>query len=188
MQGRLIQLGVPSLEKDISRHEGFIASLEMRLSDGQNIMVTGQCRNDTTGIAIEVLRRLKLKGHYVAYIDLLGNNTKKELSLSIINACLENSNSISGLETERASDHDLFVFSLQFPEMLARRDKKHIVIVFDEFQEILRITGENILKVMRSYLQMQECVSYLFLGSKEGMMNSIFGETKQAFYRFATIL
>ena len=31
-------------------------------------------------------------------------------------------------------------------------------------------------------------VSYLFLGSKEGMMQSLFGGKKHAFYRFATVL
>jgi len=41
---------------------------------------------------------------------------------------------------------------------------------------------------MRSYFQMQEKVTYLFLGSKEGIMSTIFGDKKQAFYRFATML
>ncbi|WP_053006276.1 hypothetical protein [Desulfosporosinus acididurans] len=67
-------------------------------------------------------------------------------------------------------------------------NKKHMILVFDEFQEVIRIAGEDALKVMRSYFQAHQNVAYLFLGSKEGMMNTIFGDKRQAFYRFATIL
>jgi len=41
---------------------------------------------------------------------------------------------------------------------------------------------------MRSIFQLQRKASYLFLGSKEGMMQSLFGGKKQAFYRFANVL
>lgn len=167
---------------------------------------------------LEVLRRLKAKDCYIAYVDLFRYNTKKELSLAIIDACFENRSGLSkttaalkdglkkitgavrltaklqdlefeiGLPSEEKSDEELFNYALRLPEVLAQKDKKPTVVVFDEFQEIIRIAGEDTLKVMRSYYQMQEGVSYLFLGSKEGMMNTIFGDKRQAFYRFATIL
>ncbi len=41
---------------------------------------------------------------------------------------------------------------------------------------------------MRSYFQNQKDVAYLFLGSKEGMMKTLFSDKREAFYRFATIL
>ncbi|MGI6120502.1 MAG: AAA family ATPase [Desulfosporosinus sp.] len=94
-----------------------------------------------------------------------------------------------GLSNEsRMSDDELFAYALQLPEILAKKDKKHITVVFDEFQEIIRIAGEDALRIMRSYFQTQQSAVYLFLGSKEGMMNTIFGDKRQAFYRFATIL
>ena len=92
------------------------------------------------------------------------------------------------MPSENKTDDELFNYALQLPEILAKRDKKHMVLVFDEFQDVIRIAGEDALKVMRSYFQMQQSVAYLFLGSKEGMMNTIFGDKRQAFYRFATIL
>ena len=218
MSGGLFPLGGPVSKNDIVDREDFLVSLGMRLSEGQSIMLAGPRRIGKTSLALEVLRRLKAKGSYVAFVDLFRYNTKKELALAIIDACLENRSGLSkttaalkdglkritggakltakvqdlefefGLPSESRSDDELFNYALQLPEILAKRDKKHIVVVFDEFQEVIRIAGEDTLKVMRSYFQLQEGVAYLFLGSKEGMMNTIFGDKRQAFYRFATIL
>lgn len=218
MPGRLFPLGGPVSENDIVDREDFLASLGARLSEGQSIMLAGPRRIGKTSLALEVLRRLKAKDTYVAFIDMFRYNTKKELSLALIDGCLENRSGISkttavlmdslkkitgaakltakvqdleielGLPTENKSDDELFNYALQLPEILAKRDRKHVLVVFDEFQEIVRIAGEDTLKVMRSYFQRQEGVAYLFLGSKEGMMNTIFADKRQAFYRFATIL
>ncbi|HBW37840.1 ATP-binding protein [Desulfosporosinus sp. BICA1-9] len=218
MPSRLFPLGGPVSEKDIVDREDFLLSLGIRLIEGQSIMLAGPRRIGKTSLALEVLRRLKTKDSYVAFIDLFRYNTKKQLSLAIIDACLENRSGISkttaalkdglkriasgarltakiqdlefevGLPGEGRDDDELFNYALRLPEILAKKDKKQIVVVFDEFQEVIRIAGEDTLKVMRSYFQRQEGVSYLFLGSKEGMMNTIFGDKRQAFYRFATIL
>lgn len=219
MPGRLFPLGGPVSEQDIVGREDFLNSLEIRLSDGQSIMLAGPRRIGKTSLALEVLRRLKVKGYHIAFVDLFRLTTKRELALEIINACLENRSGISkttfalkdglkkiagsakltakvqDLDVELAfgskntkNDDELLKYALSLPEILAKKDKKNIVLVFDEFQEVIRIAGENTLKVMRSYFQTQEDTAYLFLGSKEGMMNTIFGDKKQAFYRFATIL
>ena len=218
MPGGLFPLGGPVSKRDIVDREDFLVSLGTRLSEGQSIMLAGPRRIGKTSLALEVLRRLKTKESYVAFVDLFRYNTKRELAMAIIDACLENRSGLSkttaalkdglkritggakltakvqdlelefGLPSESRSEDELFNYALQLPEILATRDKKHIVLVFDEFQEVIRIAGEDTLKVMRSYFQMQEGVAYLFLGSKEGMMNTIFGDKRQAFYRFATIL
>ena len=41
---------------------------------------------------------------------------------------------------------------------------------------------------MRANFQHQKKVAYLFLGSKEGMMQTLFSGRQEAFYRFATML
>ncbi|MDQ0286158.1 hypothetical protein J2Z49_001270 [Desulfofundulus luciae] len=71
---------------------------------------------------------------------------------------------------------------------MARKEKKQMVVVFDEFQEASRVAGREIYKKMRAHFQMHKNVSYLFLGSKEDLMKNIFASSKQAFYRFALIL
>lgn len=218
MPGKLFPLGGPVSEHDIVDREDFLISLETRLSEGQSMMLAGPRRIGKTSIALEVLRRLRTKGCYTAFIDLFRYNTKKELALGIINACYENRSGIKktttalkdglkkitgsakltakvqdleielGLPSENRSDDALLTYALQLPQVLANKDNRQIVLVFDEFQEVIRIAGEETLKVMRSYFQTQENASYLFLGSKEGMMTTMFGDKRQAFYRFATIL
>ena len=93
-----------------------------------------------------------------------------------------------GFPKKEMDDETLLEFAFNLPELLAERDGKRMVMVFDEFQDAGQIGGLDIYKVMRSHFQHQKKVSYLFLGSKESMMQSLFAGKKHAFYRFATVL
>jgi hypothetical protein len=68
---------------------------------------------------------------------------------------------------------------------LAQRDGKRMAVAFDEFQEAARLAGKHVYKRMRAHFQIHENVSYLFLGSKEDLMRTIFAGSREAFYRFA---
>ena len=72
---------------------------------------------------------------------------------------------------------------LSIPENFALKHNKQICIAFDEFQEIYRIQP-FLINWMRSSFQMQKSVSYVFLGSKHSLMNSIFNDTGSPFYEF----
>ena len=218
MPGKLFPLGGPVSQEDIVDREEFLATLEMRLADGQNIMLAGPRRMGKTTIALEMMRRLKEKGFYFSFIDLFRISDKREMAIAMIDACLENRSGLKkttksltdglkkitgtaklavkiedleftlGFPMENKSDEELLDYALKLPDLLSTRDKKQMIFIFDEFQDVIRIAGEDILKIMRSHFQNHQKVSYLFLGSKEGMMNTIFGSKNQAFYRFATIL
>jgi hypothetical protein len=73
---------------------------------------------------------------------------------------------------------------LQIPEMIAKENKQKICIAFDEFQEIDRI-NPFLINWMRSVFQNQQHVSYIFLGSKQDLMRTIFASTHSPFYEFA---
>ncbi|MEW6662907.1 MAG: AAA family ATPase [Bacillota bacterium] len=214
----LFPLGGPVPEGDIVGREDFIISLETRLAEGQSVMLAGPRRIGKTSLAFEVLRRLKNKGFYVASVDFFRTSSKRNIAESIINSCLENRTGIRktlnavwdrakllagsakiavkvedlefniGFPKKEMDDETLLEFALNLPDVLAEKDGKRMVMVFDEFQDAGQIGGMNIYKVMRSHFQHQKNVSYLFLGSKEGMMQSLFAEKKHAFYRFATVL
>lgn len=218
MPGKLFPLGGPVSQDDIVDREDFLASLELRLMEGHSIMLAGPRRIGKTSIAQEIIRRLKAKEFYSASIDLFRISDKRELAIAIINACLENRSGLKkttksltdslkkmagsaklavkiedlefslGFPVENKNDSELLDYALKLPDTLARKDQKQMIFVFDEFQDAVRIGGEDILKLMRSHLQTHTKVSYLFLGSKEGMMNTIFGSKNQAFYRFANML
>ncbi len=70
---------------------------------------------------------------------------------------------------------------LELPQKL--NYSKPICIAFDEFQEVERL--DPFLKnIMRSVFQHQQNVSYIFLGSKESLMNTIFSDAKSPFFQF----
>lgn len=211
-------LGGPVPEEDIVGRDDFITSLETRLAEGQSIMLAGPRRIGKTSLAYEVLRHLKKKGFYVASVDFFRTSSKRIIAESIINSCLENRTGIRktlnavwdrarllagsakiavkvedlelniGFPKKEMDDETLLEFAFNLPDVLAERDGKRMVMVFDEFQDAGQIGGMDIYKVMRSHFQHQKNLSYLFLGSKEGMMQSLFAGKKHAFYRFATVL
>lgn len=214
----LFPLGGPVPEGDIVSREDFIISLETRLAEGQSVMLAGPRRIGKTSLAYEVLRRLKKKGFYVASVDFFRTSSKRNIAESIINSCLENRTGIRktldaiwdrakllagstkiavklkdlelsfGFPKKEIDEDALLEYALNLPDVLAEKDNKQLVMVFDEFQDSGQIAGQDIYKQMRSHFQLHRKVSYLFLGSKEGMMQSLFGGKKHAFYRFATVL
>jgi len=214
----LFPLGGPVSESDIVGRDDFIISLENRLSEGQSIMLAGPRRIGKTSVANEVLRRLKKKGFYVASVDFFRISNSRNIAESIINSCLENRTGIKktlnavwdrakllagaakiavkvedlelniGFPKREMDDETLLEYAFNLPDVLAHKDNKRMLMVFDEFQDAGQVAGQDIYKKMRSYFQLQKNVSYLFLGSKEGMMQSLFGGKKHAFYRFATVL
>jgi hypothetical protein len=75
------------------------------------------------------------------------------------------------------------VFDL--PEKAARRRKRRLVVIFDEFQEIAYMDGVGLLKQMRSRFQNHHNVVYVFSGSKKHLLHQIFEEREGAFFKFA---
>ena len=73
---------------------------------------------------------------------------------------------------------------LDIPNKLAGKSSKRICIAFDEFQEIKRI-DPFMLHWMRSSFQKHRDISYIFLGSKQSLMEDIFTSSDSPFYEFA---
>lgn len=62
-----------------------------------------------------------------------------------------------------------------------------LIVVLDEFQEILSLE-KGIDKRLRSFMQEQSHVNYIFLGSQESMMTEIFEKVKSPFYHFGQLM
>lgn len=73
---------------------------------------------------------------------------------------------------------------LNLPEKIAQERNIKICIAFDEFQEVDRI-DKFIINWMRSAFQNHQNVSYVFLGSKQTLMENIFSSINSPFYEFA---
>lgn len=72
---------------------------------------------------------------------------------------------------------------LDIPEKLAAEKGVQVCVAFDEFQEVKRIEP-FLINWMRSAFQRHENVSYVFLGSKQSLMETIFADSNSPFYEF----
>lgn len=66
-------------------------------------------------------------------------------------------------------------------------EKERIVVVFDEFQDIMEL-GNGIDRKLRAIMQSQSNINYIFLGSQESMMTEIFERKKSPFYHFGRLM
>jgi hypothetical protein len=73
---------------------------------------------------------------------------------------------------------------LELPGQLAAERERKVALVFDEFQEIVDI-DPNLPKLMRSVFETQPEVGHVYLGSKRHMMERIFNDENEPFWRSA---
>lgn len=73
----------------------------------------------------------------------------------------------------------------ELPQKLAKKYKKRVVVVFDEFQEIENLNGESFEKKLRSFIQHHSEVCYIFMGSKTRVLIQMFNDPRRAFYKSA---
>jgi uncharacterized protein len=73
---------------------------------------------------------------------------------------------------------------LELPGQLAGERKRKVVVIFDEFQEVVEIDAA-LPRLMRSVFQEQPEVAHLYLGSKRHMMQRIFNDENEPFWRSA---
>lgn len=80
----------------------------------------------------------------------------------------------------------VFEDTLDLLEKVSSPDNR-LIVVFDEFQEVLEI-DPHIDKELRSIMQEQSGLNYIFLGSQESMMADIFERPRSPFYHFGQLM
>jgi hypothetical protein len=73
---------------------------------------------------------------------------------------------------------------LQLPAQLAAERERETVLILDEFQEVVDI-DRDLPKLMRAVFQQQPEVAHVYLGSKRHMMERIFNDENEPFWRSA---
>lgn len=66
-------------------------------------------------------------------------------------------------------------------------EENKLIVVFDEFQDILNIR-KDLDKQLRSIMQQQQHLNYILLGSQESMMTEIFERKRSPFYHFGKLM
>jgi hypothetical protein len=85
---------------------------------------------------------------------------------------------------ERADVDATLVGLFELPAKLAVERHKRVAIVFDEFQEVLSL-DPHLPSLMRAVFQTQPDVAHVYLGSKRSMMERIFNDANEPFWRSA---
>ena len=92
-----------------------------------------------------------------------------------------------GVDGRAASKNDL-VEVLAAPQTLAEKTGRTVVMVFDEFQQILEYDDDVTERQIRSSIQHHTNVAYVFLGSRKHLLQSMFlGESGCSIGRQCTI-
>jgi hypothetical protein len=87
-------------------------------------------------------------------------------------------------EVERHKDE-----ILNLPEQIAKKQQVQLIICIDEFQNIHYFPeAESFEKLLRSYWQHHQHVTYCLYGSKRTLMAEIFNKKNRAFYRFGDVM
>ncbi len=180
--------------------------------NGDRLFLYAERRLGKTSLALQVLRNLDPKRYIGAYIDLWPTGGEESFAgamAAAISGSLATtadrlleaakrffgglapavtldpqgtprlSFGIRGARIEVGGLRDV----LEAPEEIARRRRKQVVIVFDEFQRILEYSSDLVERTMRSVIQEQDRVAYLFLGSRKHTIQRMFLDGNRPLYR-----
>lgn len=73
-------------------------------------------------------------------------------------------------------------------EHLSAKKKKKLVIIIDEFSDLEKYNGPTLEKALRSEIQQQSHIGYIFSGSEQSVMLSMFRDPKRAFYKLGRVM
>ncbi len=190
-----------------------IEDLLLDLRSGQNVIIYSPRRFGKTSLILEVMERLKKEGCLCVYIDLFPITSKREFAQKLYSSIAKSTSSkieevIQRLKDllpkitpkivlkgegdmefdvefeERTGDIERLLDSLyDLPQKIAQKRNKRVIIVFDEFQQIGELDGEKIEKELRSKIQHHPNVAYVFMGSKQHLIERIFNDKARPFYK-----
>lgn len=212
----LFPFGGPVAGNDVLDRNGFLEYLSLQLAQSQNIMLEGPRGTGKTSIAMEIIRNYAANNSYFAFIDLFQVNDIRELAVAMINACLENRSypekrstsgitpMIAGTRTNALNleklkyelgssiitktDYELLAYGLEIPQQLVSRNDKKMVLVIDEFQNIVRITGKDLFKEICSRHRPSSQISFLLLCSQGNLTRTGLSNDGPNFNRFVKTL
>ena len=211
MTGNPFKYGTIVTGQDFVDREKELAELLREIRSKKSIVLYSNRRLGKSSLLSEFMRRNSKKYRFV-FLDLYGMTDKSQLLEELVekttSAVLGKVENIaSGLWDLLKSARVRMVITpegklgvepfkaepapgditeiLDLPEKLAKKKRKQVVIIFDEFQEATTFDGVALLKLMRARFQKHENVVYIFCGSKRHVLHQMFDEKEGAFYKFA---
>lgn len=183
------------------------------LEGGNNVLLYGPRRFGKSSLVGEVLSDIRARGGVCAELNLMdvaslddfvskfARCVYRELApvsgaLNLVSGFFRRISPSVGLDDEGKPELRLSFRSgratvetlrevLQLPEKLCGSERQ-IVIALDEFQEVAELgLGAQFERTMRSVIESQEHVAYVFLGSKTHLLERMFASRSRPFYNSA---
>lgn len=212
-----LNVGKPVTGDELIGREKEIKEIIQTLKSGQSVALIAPRRFGKTSIMMEVINRLIKENYYSGSIDIFTIPDIGQLAYEITGQVLKNrkmdeaftklKNNLGEILTnikfrEEIQDAE-FILSfgkpqkepweqlksaLKFIESYSLKYKKKICFAFDEFGDIEKLDGTEIIKLFRGIIQQQKQSVYIFSGSYESVMNKLFVTSKSPFYRMVKII
>ncbi|MFN8637103.1 MAG: hypothetical protein U0893_24920 [Chloroflexota bacterium] len=205
--------GGPVPPEDVVDREAYLEGTTARLRDGHSIYISGPRRTGKSSVAGALLDGFRRDGFYTCQLDLFAVTDQADFAQRLAEAVLANrrggwhlarrplslepSVSAKGFPPEikvalgfKVGSPDpepatMLDRALELPEQVAQQDRRGMVVAFDEFQEVEKLGGIELLKRMRAHFQRHRSVVYVFLGSQGRKLRQMFGAAAEPFFRFA---
>jgi len=202
--------------KDFADRQEELKELAARLKEPVRIFLLAPRRYGKTSLIENVLNILQREDMLIANVDLYWSGSEKDFLELYASRVIRGSKSISkraaffiknflprlrpklGFDPTGNPELSLDIAGhgaaesleeiLNLPERIAESEGKRFAVVFDEFQEILRLNGGNLEKQIRAAIQHHTHVSYLFAGSKTHMLIDMVSDETRPFYQMGTLM
>jgi uncharacterized protein len=207
--------GPIALDESFTDRDAEVAELSADALNGQDVVIFAPRRYGKTSLVHRVAQRLAARRALVAEVNLWFTPTKEKLAgrlarevadiLGLAGKAKEIARAFAGLRITPTItiDPNDGSFSFSFAAGHASQDvddtiehllrmlaetaasrKRPVVLIMDEFQEIAEI-DPSLTKLLRSVFQEQPEVAHIYLGSKRHLMERIFNDANEPFWRSA---
>ena len=212
-----LNVGKPVTGEELIGREKEINEIIQTIKAGQSVALIAPRRFGKTSIMMEVMNRLTREKFFTGSIDIFTvpdieqlafeityqvlknrkldealNKLKRNLGEILTNIKfrkeIEGAEFILGFGKPQNDPWEQLRSSLRFIETFALKYNKKICFAFDEFGDIEKLDGTEIIKLFRGIIQNQKQSVYIFSGSYESVMNKIFVTSKSPFYRMVKIV
>lgn len=198
---------------DFVNREKELKEIIQTVKSGQNLTIYSPRRYGKSSLIKESLEGLE-KERITAYIDFNRVNSVSDLADHIISSITENAYSsaekgfsflketllslrptfsptedggitVSVKMVEEKKDLEK---ALRYPQKVAEKKEVDIVIAMDEFQRINTLNGDYLQRLLRSVIQEQDKVTYLFSGSQVNMLKEMFESGNKPFFKSTKVM
>jgi hypothetical protein len=191
-----------------------MTDLRRAAENGERLFVYAERRMGKTSLMKRVLQRLDRKKYIGIYVDLWPTDGLDSFTAALAKGLaegaetradrmLEASKDLFGRLQPRLELDQAGNASIQFgvrtaservpaleevlaaPPKIARKRDRRVVVVLDEFQQLLAYEGDHAERALRAAVQQQAGVAYFFLGSRKHLIERMFSDRGRPLYRSA---